>query len=77
MVPTPLPESGMGQEWIDAIREHVSDLDELARRGDALREYVNGNWMLEDNLDVWLKAWLPSHDGGKFSLISGTSVCLL
>jgi len=48
------------RDWIDAIREHVSDLDELARRGDALREYVNGNWMLEDNLGVWLKAWLPS-----------------
>jgi hypothetical protein len=48
------------QDWIDAIREHVSDLDELARRGDALRDYVEGNWMLEDNLDVWLKAWMPS-----------------
>jgi hypothetical protein len=48
------------KNWIDAIREHISDLDELARRGDALREYVNGNWMLEDNLEVWLQAWLPS-----------------
>lgn len=48
------------KNWVDAIREHVSDLDELARRGDALREHIQGNWMLEDNLDVWLKAWLPS-----------------
>ncbi len=48
------------QDWVDAIREHVSDLDELARRGDVLRDYVEGNWMLEDNLDVWLKAWVPS-----------------
>lgn len=48
------------QDWIDAIREHVSDLDQLARRGDMLRDYVEKNWMLEDNLDAWLKAWVPS-----------------
>jgi glycosyltransferase involved in cell wall biosynthesis len=45
--------------WVEAIREHVSDRDELARRGDALREHVRANWILEDNLDVWLRAWLP------------------
>lgn len=49
------------QDWIDAIREHVSDMDELARRGDALRKHVNENWILEDHLDTWLNAWLPSH----------------
>lgn len=48
------------KDWTDAIREHVADLDALARRGDALREHIQGQWMLEDNLDVWLKAWLPS-----------------
>ena len=48
------------KNWVDAIREHVSDLDELASRGDTLRSHIQGNWMLEDNLDVWLKAWLPS-----------------
>jgi glycosyltransferase involved in cell wall biosynthesis len=46
--------------WTDAIREHLADRDELARRGDALREYVRAHWMLEDHLDVWLKAWLPA-----------------
>lgn len=45
--------------WVEAIREHVSDRDELARRGDALRDHVRANWILEDNLDVWLRAWLP------------------
>jgi hypothetical protein len=35
-------------------------MDELARRGDTLCDYINANWMLEDNLDTWLKAWLPS-----------------
>jgi ADP-heptose:LPS heptosyltransferase/GT2 family glycosyltransferase len=48
------------KDWVDAIREHVSDMDELARRGDTLCDYINANWMLEDNLDTWLKAWLPS-----------------
>jgi GT2 family glycosyltransferase/glycosyltransferase involved in cell wall biosynthesis len=48
------------KHWVGAIREHVSDLDELARRGDLLRDYTKANWMLEDNLDVWLAAWIPS-----------------
>jgi GT2 family glycosyltransferase/trans-aconitate methyltransferase len=45
--------------WLEAIRSQVADRDALARRGDALREYVQAHWMLEDHLDVWLKAWLP------------------
>ncbi len=47
------------KDWVDAIRSHIADRDELARRGDALREYINAKWMLEDNLDVWTRAWLP------------------
>jgi hypothetical protein len=47
------------KDWVDAIRSHVADRDALARRGDALREYINANWILEDNLDVWAKAWMP------------------
>jgi len=47
------------QEWVKAIREHVADLDECSRRGDALRNHVGQNWMLEDNLDLWSKVWLP------------------
>jgi GT2 family glycosyltransferase len=47
------------KDWVDAIRSHVADRDELARCGDALRDYINANWILEDNLDVWAKAWLP------------------
>jgi GT2 family glycosyltransferase/2-polyprenyl-3-methyl-5-hydroxy-6-metoxy-1,4-benzoquinol methylase len=46
-------------DWVKAIREHVNDLDECARRGDALREHIDKHWMLEDHLDMWLKAWLP------------------
>jgi GT2 family glycosyltransferase/2-polyprenyl-3-methyl-5-hydroxy-6-metoxy-1,4-benzoquinol methylase len=47
------------KDWVDAIRSHVADRDELARRGDALRDYINAHWILEDNLDIWAKAWLP------------------
>jgi len=46
-------------DWAKAIREQVADLDECARRGDALRQHVIDHWMLEDHLDQWLKAWLP------------------
>ena len=47
------------KDWVDAIRSHVADRDELARRGDVLREYINANWILEDHLDIWQRAWLP------------------
>lgn len=47
------------QDWINAIREHINELDECAKQGDALRDHVRKNWMLEDHLDAWLKAWLP------------------
>ncbi|MHB1100822.1 MAG: glycosyltransferase, partial [Burkholderiales bacterium] len=47
------------QEWVKAIREHVADLDECQRRGDMLRDYVKQHWILEDNLELWSKIWLP------------------
>jgi FkbM family methyltransferase len=47
------------KSWVDSIRSHVADRDELARRGDALRDYINANWILEDHLDIWQRAWLP------------------
>jgi hypothetical protein len=47
------------KSWVEAIRDQVADRDALARRGDALRESIQRDWMLEDHLDVWLKAWLP------------------
>lgn len=48
------------KDWVDAIREHISDLDECARKGDALRDAVRQNWMLEGvNLQRWAQAWSP------------------
>lgn len=46
-------------EWIEAIRDAISDRDELAVRGNVLREHIQNHWMLEDNLDKWLEGWLP------------------
>ncbi len=47
------------KDWIEAIRSHVADMDALAKQGDELKRYIEENWILEDHLDVWLKAWLP------------------
>lgn len=47
------------RSWVEAIREQVADLDALARQGDQMRDYIQRHWMLEDNLDNWLRAWLP------------------
>lgn len=46
------------RDWIKAIREMLTDLDECARQGDLLRSYVIENWLLENNLEAWKKAWL-------------------
>lgn len=47
------------QEWVDAILHMISDRDKCADAGDRLRDYVYSHWMMEDNLDRWLQAWLP------------------
>lgn len=48
------------REWVDAIREHVNDLDAAGRAGDELRSVVQRDWMLKDqNLCAWRNAWVP------------------
>ncbi len=48
------------RDWVDAIRMHVSDPDASAAMGNALREQVKGQRMLEGaNLDGWREVWLP------------------
>jgi hypothetical protein len=47
------------RDWVRALRELVADRDALRRQGDALRQAVIGDWMLEDHLDQWRRAWLP------------------
>ncbi|MFC7419629.1 glycosyltransferase [Iodobacter arcticus] len=49
------------KDWVDAIRDHLADLDAAAECGDALKAEVLKSWMLEgDNLERWREAWLPS-----------------
>ncbi len=53
------------QDWVQAIREHVADPDASARQGDALREAVLRDWMLEGAfLDQWASAWGVAPVGG-------------
>ncbi|MBP2167131.1 GT2 family glycosyltransferase/glycosyltransferase involved in cell wall biosynthesis [Erwinia toletana] len=48
------------KDWMKAIREHLSDMDALARNGDVLRDAVHKDWMLRDHgIDDWAQAWLP------------------
>lgn len=47
------------KEWVDAIRAHALDADVAALAGDRLRDHVREHWLLENNLDAWLAAWLP------------------
>lgn len=45
--------------WIEAIREHIHDLDATHAAGDQLHTWVLSNWMLDQHLDEWLRALLP------------------
>ncbi|WP_019559141.1 glycosyltransferase [Caldimonas manganoxidans] len=46
------------KDWVEAIRMHTHDLDAAARAGDALREAVRSQWMLEGAaLEEWKAAW--------------------
>lgn len=44
------------QQWIQAIRERVHDLEALRREGEVLQTWVHRHWMLEDHLDLWRDA---------------------
>ena len=47
------------RDWIRALRELLGDRDALRAQGDALRNKVRADWVLEDHLDRWMKAWTP------------------
>ncbi|WP_180273648.1 rhamnan synthesis F family protein [Iodobacter sp. BJB302] len=49
------------KDWVDAIRDHLSDPDSRAESGRVLKEAVLKDWMLDGaNLDKWRAAWLPA-----------------
>ena len=45
------------RDWVRAIQDAVSDQQALRAQGDALRAKVYEQWILEDNLDTWMRAW--------------------
>ncbi|WP_245815588.1 glycosyltransferase [Luteimonas chenhongjianii] len=48
------------RDWVEAVRMHTHDLDAAARAGDALRDAVRRDWMLdESHATFWLSQWLP------------------
>ncbi len=48
------------KDWTDAIRMHINDLDAAARAGDALREAIHRDWMLDQaSARAWLANWMP------------------
>ena len=48
------------RDWMDAIRMHIHDLDAAAQAGDALREAVRRDWLLDArHAAFWLSQWQP------------------
>jgi len=45
--------------WTKAVRDMVADREACRSAGERLRKAVLENWMLEDHLDEWQRAWLP------------------
>jgi len=47
-------------EWIRVIREKINEPDELLKEGAELKRWVVDNYMLDDHIDEWATALLPS-----------------
>jgi len=47
-------------EWVRVIREKISEPDALLKEGALLKLWVGDNYMLDDHLDEWVAALLPS-----------------
>ncbi len=45
------------RDWTRAILDAAADPAALRAQGDALRDKVLAEWMLEDHLDTWVAAW--------------------
>jgi len=48
--------SNTTSEWVDAIQARINDMDATRLEGDRLRQWVLDHYILENNLDVWLRA---------------------
>ena len=45
------------QDWREAISKHLSDRPASRHQGEVLKQHVVANWMLEQHIDGWLRAW--------------------
>jgi SAM-dependent methyltransferase/glycosyltransferase involved in cell wall biosynthesis len=45
------------KDWSTALRDHISNLDECARRGDSLRKHIFRHHILQDHVEEWRSAW--------------------
>ena len=45
------------EQWVAAIRDHINNPDEMAQRGDTLRQHIVDNWLLHNHIDEWIHAW--------------------
>jgi glycosyltransferase involved in cell wall biosynthesis len=61
--------SNKTRAWVNAIREHIHDLDASWKAGDTLQEWVRENHILQQHLDDWLDALDPS-DGSRHQLLT-------
>lgn len=50
--------NNQSKNWVKAIREHINDRQECRNKGEVLKAYVQEHWLLENNLNRWLQAWL-------------------
>lgn len=48
------------QAWVAALRDRIHDADAREREGATMRSWVRQHYLLEDHLDEWLQAHLPS-----------------
>jgi GT2 family glycosyltransferase/glycosyltransferase involved in cell wall biosynthesis len=48
------------KEWVAALRERIYEVDAREAEGNAMRDWMHRSYFLEDHLDDWLNAHLPS-----------------
>lgn len=46
-------------QWIEAIRERIYDIDSTEKEGRRLRKWVVENYLLENNLELWMEVLTP------------------
>ena len=63
--------SNQTRAWVNAIREHIHDLDTNWKAGDTLQEWVRENCLLQQHVDDWLDALDPSDGSHCQALASG------